>query len=273
MNHFKKTYQAPTPIARDTYVIHDHAGEGIAPVIVPVNSMVICGAEPVVVDTGFASNREQYFADLFSLVDPEDIRWVFISHDDIDHTGNLNELMQLAPNATAVVNWFMAERMGDTLQVPLDRMRWVGDGERLDVGDRVLAAVRPPVYDSPTTRGLYDWTTGVYWASDAFATPTLAPSRFVDELDSAFWAEGMAMFHQYVSPWITRLRTGAFQESINRVETLNVTTIAGCHTPTIGAAKVDEAFRIARRSATLNVPAQPGQEVLDQMLLAPPVAA
>ena len=43
--------------------------------------------------------------------------------------------------------------------------------------------MRPPIFDSPTTRGLFDPTTGVYWASDSFATPMLAPVRDVDELD------------------------------------------------------------------------------------------
>ena len=170
-----KTRYEPTEIAPDTFVIHDHHGEGQAPVSVALNTMVIRGAEPVVVDTGVADNREQYLADVFSLVEPDDIRWVFISHDDIDHTGNLNALMELAPNATLVVNWFMAERMGGALEVPPTRQRWVGDGERIDVGDRTLLAVRPPIFDSPTTRGLFDPTTGVYWSSDSFATPMLQP--------------------------------------------------------------------------------------------------
>jgi flavorubredoxin len=154
MPEFSKTHLEPTLIAPETFLIHDHEGEGTAPVCVPLNTMVIRGAEPVVVDTGMAENRDQYLADVFSLVEPEDIRWVFISHDDVDHTGNLNALMERAPNATLVINWFMTTRMGASLEVPPTRQRWVGDGEGLDVGDRVLQAVRPPIFDSPTTRGL-----------------------------------------------------------------------------------------------------------------------
>ena len=93
MQFSPKTRFEPTQIAPETFVIHDHHGEGQAPVSVALNTMVIRGAEPVVVDTGMAENREQYLADVFSLVEPEDIRWVFISHDDVDHTGNLNALM------------------------------------------------------------------------------------------------------------------------------------------------------------------------------------
>ena len=121
-----KTRFEPTEVAPETFLIHDHNGEGHAPVSVGVNSMVIRAAEPVVVDTGVAENQDQYLADVFSPVDPEDIRWVFISHDDVDHTGNLNALMAAAPNATVVVNWFIQERMGATRGVSPLRQRWVG---------------------------------------------------------------------------------------------------------------------------------------------------
>jgi flavorubredoxin len=161
MNTHPKTRYEPTEIAPDTFLIHNHQGEGEGPVSVALNTMVIRAQEPVVVDTGMAEHRDEFLADVFSLVEPAEIRWVFISHDDVDHTGNVNALMDLAPNATLVVNWFMTERMGRSLNVPPTRQRWVGDGESLDVGDRVLQAVRPPIFDSPTTRGLFDPTTGV----------------------------------------------------------------------------------------------------------------
>ena len=89
--------------------------------------------------------------------------------------GNLDEAMDACPNAQLVCNWAMVERHTNCFDFPLDRCRWVMDGESLDVGDRTLQALRPPVFDSPTTRGLFDPTTGVYWAVDTFATPLPDP--------------------------------------------------------------------------------------------------
>jgi LAO/AO transport system kinase len=40
---------------------------------------------------------------------------VFISHDDVDHTGNLNALMEAAPNATVIINWFYTRSKGSIL--------------------------------------------------------------------------------------------------------------------------------------------------------------
>jgi len=264
---FPKTRLQPTKIANETFLIHDHAGEGQAPVLVPLNSMVIRGAEPVVIDTGMAENREHFLADVFSIVEPKDIRWLFISHDDVDHTGNLNELMELAPNATVVVNWFMMERMGASLAVSPLRQRWVGDGERIDVGDRTLITVRPPIFDSPTTRGLFDPTTGVYWSADAFGTPMLTPIRDVAELDPVFWDEGMLMFNQYVSPWVTIADDRKYQATVDRVQALDASYIVGCHTPVIRRGQVDGALDAARRTGSATVPPQPDQTVLEQIQL------
>jgi flavorubredoxin len=273
MHTISKTRLEPTQIARETFLIHNHEGEGTAPVSVALNAMLIRGAQPVVVDTGAAENRDEYLADLFSLVEPNDVRWVFISHDDIDHTGNLNELMARCPNATLVINWFMVQRMGESLTAPPSRWRWVGDGETLDVGDRILHAVRPPIFDSPTTRGLYDPTTGVYWASDAFATPMLTPIRDVAELDHDVWTAGIATFSRYVSPWLDLVDDRRYQATVDRVEALRPTVLAGCHTPTVHGERVAQAIEVTRRTPTMTVPAEPDQAVLDQIQRSLAVAA
>jgi flavorubredoxin len=268
MSTHAKTRFEPTEIAPETFVIHDHDGEGTAPVSVALNAMVIRAAEPVVVDTGMAENQDQYLADVFSLVDPEDIRWVYISHDDVDHTGNLNALMAAAPNAIAITSWFMGERMGESLAVPPTRQRWVADGEGFDVGDRTLRAIRPPVFDSPTTRGLYDPTTGFYWASDGFATPMPAPVRHVADLDldAAGWTAGINTFDRYVSPWLELVDDRRFQATVDRIEALAPAVMAGCHTPAItGAAQVAAALAATRRSPVAEIQPQPDQAVLEQI--------
>ena len=261
----RKTRLAPTKVASETFLIHDHQGEGTAPVSVPLNALVIRGAEPTVVDTGAPEHRAQFLDDVCSIVDPQDIRWIFITHDDVDHHGNLSAVMELAPRATVVVNWFLAQRMGASLGVSPLRQRWVSDGERIDVGDRSLLAVRPPVYDSPVTRGLFDPTTGVYWSSDAFATPMATPVRDVAAMDPVFWDEGMVMFNRYLSPWLDLVDDARFQREVDRVRALGASCIVGAHTPMIGRSHIDQAISATRRSTTADVPPQPDQAVLSQI--------
>jgi flavorubredoxin len=261
-----KTRFEPTLVAPETFLVHDHMGEGTAPVSIALNTLVIRAAEPVVVDTGMAENREPYLADVFSLVDPEDIRWVFISHDDVDHTGNVNALMDAAPNATLVVNWFMQERMGASLAVSPLRQRWIGDGEAFDVGDRVLRTVRPPIFDSPTTRGLYDPTTGVYWGVDSFATPMPVPVTDAADLPADVWLPGMATFDNYVSPWLQLVDDAKYQATVDRIAALEPKVLVGCHTPVVrGADFVARAIEQTRLAPSATFDPEPDQALLDEI--------
>ena len=54
------TAVAPTKIASDTYVIHQVQPALGQPLFVYINSMVILGKEPVIVDTGTPANRKQW---------------------------------------------------------------------------------------------------------------------------------------------------------------------------------------------------------------------
>jgi flavorubredoxin len=259
----------PTEIAKDTFVIHQVQPALGQPLFVYLNSMVILGAEPMIIDTGTPANRQQWLADVFSLVEPEDVRWIFLSHDDVDHSGNLAEALSACPNAKLVCNWAMVERHTNCFDFPLPRCRWVMDGETLDIGDRTLHALRPPVYDSPTTRGLFDPTTGVYWAVDTFATPLPDPHMAVADLDPEFWGGGLAMFaHGAVSPWLAMVDPVKYGRYVDRTQGLDITTIASCHSPVIEGDLIGKAFEHVRQLPSIDAPPLPDQSVLDQIILA-----
>jgi flavorubredoxin len=239
------------------------------PLFVQINSMVILGEEPVIVDTGTPANRSQWLDDVFSLVEPEDVRWVFLSHDDVDHTGNLDQVMTACPNAKLVCNWAMVERHTNCFSFPLDRCRWIMHEESFSVGDRTLHAVRPPVYDSPTTRGLFDPTTGVYWAVDTFATPLPDPEMAVGDLDPDFWQFGMTLFaFGAVSPWLSLVDHDKYNRYVDTVQRLDITTIAGCHTPVIEGELIQQAFTHTRAFPSVEPPPLPNQSILDQIIAA-----
>ena len=263
------TYVPPSKVAADTWVIHQVQPALGQPLSVYLNSMVILGAEPMIVDTGTPANRKQWLEDAFSLVEPDDVRWVFLSHDDVDHTGNLDEVMTACPNAQLVCSWAMIERHTNCFEFPLERCRWITDGETLDIGDRQLLAMRPPVYDSPTTRGLFDPTTGVYWSVDTFATPLPDPQMGIGDLDPDFWFEGLALFGLgAVSPWLSLVDEDKYGRYVDRVQSLDITTVAACHSPVIEGPLIERAFENIRRLPSLVPPQLPDQSVLDQVIAA-----
>jgi flavorubredoxin len=259
----------PTKVAKDTYVIHQVQEALGEPLFVYLNSMVILGREPVIVDTGTPGNRTQWLEDAFSLVEPDDVQWVYLSHDDVDHSGNLDEVMDRCPNAKLVCNWAMVERHSNCFNFPLERCRWVMHEESFDVGDRTLHAVRPPVYDSPTTRGLFDPSTGVYWAVDTFATPLPDPKLTIADLDPEFWRFGITMFaHGAVSPWLGLVDHDKYGRYVDSVQGLDITTIAACHSPVIEGSLIEQAFSIVRDLPLVDAPPLPNQSILDEIIAA-----
>lgn len=260
----------PYRIAPETYVIPQLL-EAPPVGMFYVNSMVITGTEPVLVDTGAPSNRQQWLAHAWSLVDPADVRWVFLTHDDHDHAGNVREVMAACPNATLVTTWFsMARYAIDTEEfwMPLNRSRWVRDGESFEAGDRTLLAVRPPFFDNPTTRGLFDATTRVYWAADTFATALPHPAEDAADLKREAWREGMLLGNRLNHPWHLWLDTGKFNQHVDRVQALDITTAASCHGPTIHHGMIEEAFELIRQVPDLPSWEEPGQDFLDGIIAA-----
>ncbi len=137
----------------------------------PVNSFVLRAAEPVLVDTGLPDSREDFLDHLWSACDPADLRWVWLTHPDRDHTGSLMQILEAAPQARLVTTFLGLGILSIEYPIPLDRVFLLNPGQALPVGDRSLHAFRPPLFDSPATTGLFDSRTGTCFSSDCFGGP------------------------------------------------------------------------------------------------------
>lgn len=255
----------PTEVANDTFVVHAHCADP-GGLVVPVNALVIRAARPVVIDTGLPQHRQQFLDDVFALVQPHDIGWVLVTHDDVDHSGNLGALMHQASNAILLIDRRTREQLGATLELASHRQQWITDGDRVDIGDRTLSIIRPPVYDSPFTVGVFDPTTGVYWSADAFGTPLLHPVGHVGELDRGEWQEGIATFDHYTAPWLADVDERTFQSSVDVIEGLGASAIVGSHSPVIGHHHVHQAITVTRRSSTAEAPDSSALERIRSLL-------
>ncbi|MBA3605343.1 MAG: MBL fold metallo-hydrolase [Actinomycetota bacterium] len=221
------TFPDPLRVADATFLIRPLVRAPGATAGLHVNSMVILGAQPMIVDTGPALGREAWCEQVFGLVDPDDVRWVFVSHDDVDHTGNLQVVLDECPQARLVTSLL--------------------DGDRFPIGDRELRLLRPPVFDCPATRGLFDPVTGVYWAADAFGC---AVTEFVDhagELPPEAWAEGMSELALSVSPWLSVADPTRFGRWVDRVSGLDPSIVVGAHGPVLCGSTVDAAVSRLRQ--------------------------
>jgi flavorubredoxin len=257
----------PHQVAAETFLIPTVAAEPSG-AFVTVSTLVIRGAEPVIVDTGCSLVRDEWLAKVLSVVEPADVRWVFISHDDHDHIGNLEAVLDLCPQATLVGNWSMTTRLGGDLELPLHRMRWADAGESFDAGDRTLHLVRPPLFDSPATRGLFDPTTGVLWAVDTFGALVQGAVMEADDADPDLYAGSFGPMNQWNTPWLEWVDTDRFAAHVARTAQLPMAAVASAHGPILRGARIAAAFADTMALAAVPSPPTPGQSMLDEALAA-----
>ena len=77
-----------------------------------VNAFVLHGAEPILVDTGVGSEAPEFMKELSSVIDPADIRWIWLTHTDFDHIGSLRTLLEMNPNLRVITSFAGVGIMG-----------------------------------------------------------------------------------------------------------------------------------------------------------------
>ncbi|WP_369241821.1 MBL fold metallo-hydrolase [Streptomyces sp. R21] len=236
---------------------------------VPVNAFVLHADQPVVVDTGLGLPDRNFLETLASVLDPADVRWIWLTHPDRDHTGGIFELLAAAPRARLVTTFLAAGIMSCERPLPMDRLYLLNPGQSLDVGDRTLTGFRPPLFDNPATVGFFDDRSGVCFSSDCFggplATPELAQATDVREIGADDLRTAQLLWASVDSPWVQnvdeQLFLGTFQPLRDREPELILSThlppapgITGRMIDTLGSAAGASPF------------VGPDQAALEQML-------
>jgi len=262
----------PLAITPDVHLIRS-LPEADGPERIALNSLVLRSpTDTVLVDTGAATGRDGWWEQVEAVVDPADVRWIYLSHDDADHVGNLAEALERCPQATVVASWQLGQRLAATTPIPLHRCRWLNDGERTSLGEREVVAVRPPAYDSPTTRGLYDLASKVYWSADCFGLAVPHPVDDVGQLDRDVWDDGTLRFGTLLSPWVSQVDPRRWRQSVSRVAALDLHALAGAHGPLVRRRDVDHALDLISELPERPEPALPDQRRLEEILAATPAA-
>src|SRR5262249_19056628 len=149
--------------------------------VLPVNSFVIEAAEPILVDTGLEALRGPFLGALRQTIDPERLRWIFMSHMDSDHLGNLAAVLELAPQAKVVTNFLGVAKM-ELRGIDVSRVHLTKPGDTIRAGDRTIVPIQPPYYDAPETLGFFDSLTRVLFSADAFGALMERPAEEAAEI-------------------------------------------------------------------------------------------
>lgn len=197
----------------------------------PVNAFLLKGREPMLVDTGLAALSAEFIASLEAELDLDDLRWIWLSHTDADHIGNLGRILAAAPNAEVVTNFLGAGKMAMMGADAGERIRVLWPGEVLEVGGRELHQVRPPYYDAPETMGFLDANERVLFAVDAFGALLPGMAGDIAEVPAEALCEGLVGWSSIDAPWLAHMDRMALAAILNGLDDLAPAHVLSGHLP------------------------------------------
>ncbi|MDQ4110624.1 MAG: MBL fold metallo-hydrolase [Actinomycetota bacterium] len=267
-------HRDPTEVMPGVHLVHELHHSLAQPLSIFINSAILDGEEPILVETGSRRNREAWLEDTFRIVDPERVRWVFVTHDDYDHTGNLPEVLRLCPNAKFLTTPGMMGRLYSQYDLTVERVEWIHDGVPFEMSDRTITTYRPPVYDLPGTRGILDSKTGVAFVGDCLST-TVPGGPESEDFARSFsdlgdhWPDGMAIFaHGLLAPWLKMVDRKQFEAEVDAFAELGATTILGAHILPIYEDDIPRALDALKLLPIMELPPGVDPEILDLILAA-----
>ena len=198
---------------------------------VPINAFVLHGPEPILVDTGPVVERDEFMTALRSVIDPADLKWIWLTHPDFDHIGSLPRL--LADNAELrVITTFLGVGIMSLFDpLPMDRVHLVNPGQKITIGDRTLTAVKPPAFDNPSTTGFHDDKSGALFSSDCFGALLPAVPENAADLTDDELRQGQVFWSTIDAPWLHKVDTASFARELDAIRAIEPTMVLSSHLP------------------------------------------
>ena len=202
------------------------AGAGV----LPVNAALLEAEQPLLLDTGVGALRGDFLAALERLIDPAALRWIWITHADADHVGNLAAVLERAPAARIVTNFLGLGKLG-LAGLPTDRVFLLNPGQTLDLGDRRLTALTPPIYDAPETMAAFEPESRTLYSADCFGALLERGVATAADLADDELRAGLLAWSRVDAPWLGDVDRAAFARNLDAVRRLGAARLVGGHLP------------------------------------------
>lgn len=144
--------------------------EGLWPISqegVSYNAYLINDEKKALIDLAKAFKSDEFFDHIGEVVDPSRLDYVIINHMEPDHTGVLNMLRRIAPEATLLGSAKTKEMLASFYGIT-EKVGVVGDGDTLSLGHSTLRFFSTPFVHWPETMMTYETGRRILFSCDAF---------------------------------------------------------------------------------------------------------
>ena len=173
------------------------------------------------VNPGFEKELE---GKIRSLTIPEEIDYVIMNHAEPDHAGAVPYMMKIASKAKLITTSRGARMAQVFYRIPQGRIKAVGDGETVSLGDKTLCFIEASMLHWPETMFTYLEEDKVLFPCDFFGSH-LASGVYSDEVEDLavhaqrYWGEIMMPFRAMA------------QKALEKIADLEIRIIAPSHGP------------------------------------------
>jgi len=193
------------------------------------NSYFINAQKKTIIDATKENFWEEYLMKIDELCDPRDIEYIVVNHTEPDHSGNVKNLLRLAPNAKVVGTGNAIRYLRDLMGMDFPNIV-VKDGHTLDLGDRTLKFISAPNLHWPDTMFTYLEEDKILFTCDAFGAHFCDDNLFEDEIErvSEYHETFQYYFDVVLSPF-----SKFMLKAIEKIEDLEIESIAPGHGPVL----------------------------------------
>ncbi len=152
------------------------------------NSYFINAEKKTIVETSKEKFWDVYYEKIKKVVDPAEIEYIIVDHTEPDHSGNLKNLLAVAPKATVVGSGNAIRYLKDLMGKDFPHMI-VKDGHTLDLGNKTMQFIGAPNLHWPDSIYSYLVEDKVLFTCDSFGAHFCHEEMYDDKVgdfDDAF---------------------------------------------------------------------------------------
>jgi flavorubredoxin len=152
------------------------------------NSYFINAEKKTIIDTSKERFWDIYLEKIKSLVDPAEIEYIVVNHTEPDHSGNLRNLLNIAPKAKVIGSSNAIRYLNDLMGIDFPH-QIVKDGQTLDLGNKTLRFIGAANLHWPDSIYTYLEEDKLLFSCDSFGSHYAKEEMWDDEVgnfDEAF---------------------------------------------------------------------------------------
>ena len=188
---------------------------------------------PLLFDAGSHIHRGQIMGELQMLLGETTPGFVFLTHTELPHTGNLSTILKTWPDTKIVVSSAILPYCELPWWVDVARqVRFGHAGTNESYGGRQISFSDAILKDQPGTHWMFDEQTGTLFTADAFGYlfPNSAETLFDDELDAGVPSDWLRRYHETAFRFLPMVDGNKVNADIAKVfAKRNVNVIAPTH--------------------------------------------